>query len=312
MHTAADGQKQPLSKSAARRRRRHLADYHAYMGQMQQPLTICQAKGPAPSRRVDAKRKPLPAEAFCPALVIEQLNAGGAFAHNALLTTKRSVRKFAFDQQGSRALQLAILTGSKADVLALVDELHGCVRGATSSPHANFVIQKVIEVLPAASFQFIATELRGYGAYTACHRYGCRILTRLLEHASDNEHVLQLMEEVLASVGDLIRHKFGHYVIEAILEHGVEMQKKRIYSALEQEAAENVRNSHALFVLDRALNKTTAMPKEMRSCLCTVLCTLPETTKALNDPVTSEHLRNILLSVEDVPGLRCMILEAGC
>jgi len=75
-----------------------------------------------------------------------------------------------------------------------------------------------------------------------------------------------------------------------------------------------VRNRHALFVLDRALlNKTTTMPEEMRSSLCTLLCNLPETTEALNDPVNtghSEHLRKILETMaEEVPGLRCMILE---
>jgi len=70
---------------------------------------------------------------------------------------------------------------------------------------------------------------------------GCRILIRLLEHAPCG--TMQLMEEVLASAGDLIRHDFGHYVIEAMLEHGLDMQKRAIYWALEQEFARNVRGT---------------------------------------------------------------------
>merc|ERR1712100_16519 len=103
----------------------------------------------------------------------------------------------------------------------------------------------------------IVKELLGYGVGTAKNKFGCRILIRLLEHAPSSQGTVQLMEELLEQVGDLIRHEFGHYVIEAILEHGLDTHKMTIYSVLEQEAVWNVCSRNAVFVLDRALKQAT-------------------------------------------------------
>lgn len=47
-------------------------------------------------------------------------------------------------------------------------------------PHGNYVIQKVVSHLSAASSRFVAEELRGHAVRMAKHRFGCRILCRPL------------------------------------------------------------------------------------------------------------------------------------
>eukprot|EP00929_Paragymnodinium_shiwhaense_P115252 TRINITY_DN83_c0_g1_i1.p1 TRINITY_DN83_c0_g1~~TRINITY_DN83_c0_g1_i1.p1 ORF type:complete len:486 (+),score=113.17 TRINITY_DN83_c0_g1_i1:116-1573(+) len=292
---AASESTQRLTASQARRRRRQRAAGFARAEQLQQQQQQYTAAFAAPrgmdAAAVNPASAPILSAEMC-ARLSEQLKAGGEATHAALASLARSARRFCFDSQGCRVLQLAIEKGSHTDVAMLLKELHGCVLRAATSPHGNFVLQKVVEVMPAAASRFIAEEFRGHAAEMAFNKFGCRILCRLLEHASGDERTVQLTEELLlAKAGDLIRHEFGHHVIESILEHGMDNAKQLIILSLEQEMPQNVLNRSALFVLDRAVSQST--PHE-RSCLGAALRRTPETSRALNDPILMVQLRSIL------------------
>jgi hypothetical protein len=149
-------------------------------------------------------------------------------AANAL---RGAVWTFAQDEHGCRVVQLAL---SKQRVIAesVTAELQGHVLEALASPHANHVIQRVVEVMPTARSRFVASELIGFATAAAKHCYGCRILIRLLEHAATEENTLALIDEFLDEVSELMRHIFGHHVIQAVLEHGTAAQRHRIATAL--------------------------------------------------------------------------------
>eukprot|EP00929_Paragymnodinium_shiwhaense_P067009 TRINITY_DN3369_c0_g1_i1.p1 TRINITY_DN3369_c0_g1~~TRINITY_DN3369_c0_g1_i1.p1 ORF type:complete len:448 (+),score=125.77 TRINITY_DN3369_c0_g1_i1:87-1430(+) len=281
----AAGEGQKLSASQARRKRRQRAAAFARAEKQQQ--LVLQYPG--------TSKLNLPsAAALSPELansLTEQLKMGGEPMKAAFKSLQRSVRKFCFDNHGCRVLQLAIETGSHADVAVLLRELHGAVPRAAASPHGNYVLQKIIEIMPPAFSIFIAEELLGAAAETARHRFGCRILCRLLEHSSTERHTTQLVEEMLQEAGDLVRHEFGHHVMESILEHGLEVQKQTVVVALEQEMAQNVFNRSALFVLDRAMKQST--PGE-RSRLGAALRRTPETWVAREDPVLGMHIAGVM------------------
>jgi len=151
-------------------------------------------------------------------------------------------------------VQLALQVADRKSSAELAEELRGHVGEAIRSPHANYVIQKVIEVLPMAQANFIAEELCGIGVEVARHRYGCRILCRLLEHCATDTGPIKLIDEVLAGVGGLCRHSFGHYVIQSILEHGTPEQRHTIAAALRSEFARSVQNRNACYVIENALS----------------------------------------------------------
>merc|ERR1711918_91613 len=100
--------------------------------------------------------------------------------------------------------------GEEEDVVALSLELRGRIREAIRSPNANHVVQKMVEVLPASSLGFVAEEILGAGAEFARHRYGCRVLCRLVQRQGESSiaHMDELMEELLSDASDLVRHTF--------------------------------------------------------------------------------------------------------
>merc|ERR1719343_1869951 len=97
------------------------------------------------------------------------------------------VWSLARDAQGCREVQNALEAArTEEERLAIAMELQSHVWDAMRCPHANYVLQKSIALLKPLSSQFIIDEIVRKGAravaQAAKHKYGCRIIQRLLEH----------------------------------------------------------------------------------------------------------------------------------
>jgi len=169
-----------------------------------------------------------------------------------------SVLPLTFEAEGCRAVQLALEVAETTAGAELAAELHGNVLEAIQSPHGNYVIQKIIEVMPAAQAIFIVEELMGKAVVMARHRYGCRILCRLVEQFAHEPAVEALMEELLAEASDLCRHSFAHHVLQCILEYSPSDQQQKIVDALSSELHRNVRSRNATFVIQKVLTYSSA------------------------------------------------------
>ncbi|CAE8677151.1 unnamed protein product [Polarella glacialis] len=213
-----------LSQSTARRRRRQRAgerfDQPKVPGALTQEFQFPMANSgwvrPLPSRAVTPMAIGATyqaAQILAPQRSSElraQLEAGGSDAASAVSALQANVWALAQDPQGCRLVQLAL---EKADIRvgkALALELLGHVREAATSPHANFVLQKVVTQLSPSTASFISEELLGNAARFARHPLGCRIICRLLEFCSAEESTQLLVDEQVPSEAlELCRHSFS-------------------------------------------------------------------------------------------------------
>merc|ERR1719498_1688693 len=124
-----------------------------------------------------------------------------------------------------------------------------------ASPHANFVIQKIIEVLPVASTAFVAEELAGVAGDVARHRFGCRVLSRLVEHNSigtaSSPAIDSLIDELLHEADKLLHHNFARHVLELILEHGKADHRHKIARTLQNNLFNLAKNRCASYVFEK-------------------------------------------------------------
>lgn len=172
----------------------------------------------------------------------------------ALEAISGSVWALSKDELGCRLVQLALEKAGPSIAKALALELQGHVREVVASPHGNYVLQKVITHLAPSICSFIAEELLGNGARFARHRFGCRILCRLLEHRAMQEDTDLLVEEILQDAPlDLCRHSFGHHVVQSILEHGQDKHKEFIAHVLLSDLLVSARHRSASYVVESAL-----------------------------------------------------------
>jgi len=158
------------------------------------------------------------------------------------------------DKVSSRAAQLAIQEAPSKDAATLASGLRGHVRVAMRSMYANYVLQKIVEMLPAASHSFVVEELTGFGSEAARHRFGCRILCRILEHGTlDDGRTAKLLQEVLTDIESLCRHTYGNYVIATILEFGLIEHRQKVANVLSTGMCSLAKNRSGSRIIERAL-----------------------------------------------------------
>eukprot|EP00403_Amphidinium_massartii_P048792 CAMPEP_0178459664 /NCGR_PEP_ID=MMETSP0689_2-20121128/48257_1 /TAXON_ID=160604 /ORGANISM="Amphidinium massartii, Strain CS-259" /LENGTH=500 /DNA_ID=CAMNT_0020086169 /DNA_START=102 /DNA_END=1604 /DNA_ORIENTATION=+ len=192
-----------------------------------------------------------------------QLEAGGASCIAAIEELQGAIWRLSTDVQGCRLVQKAVEKAKGAKRGEVVEELHGHVREAMGSPHANYVLQKVVEVMPIEIASFIAKELAGIAADACRHRYGCRIMCRLTEQFASAPCVAKLLDELMKDIAELTTHSFGHHVVHSILEHGPEKLRHAIAMELAADAMNTAMNRSGSSVMERALMHSAESDVEM-------------------------------------------------
>lgn len=132
----------------------------------------------------------------------------------------KAAHSLATSKFGCRLVQTALDKANCADRDALVKILQPHVEELYNCPHGNHVLSKIIEVTPSscAALGFVIEKFAGRGVTTAKHRFGCRIMERLIEHC-DESQIGSLVKEVVADAGTLIKHPYGNFVMQHLLEH---------------------------------------------------------------------------------------------
>jgi len=180
------------------------------------------------------------------------------------------VLPLALDGKGCRLLQVVLEEADSASCKELVSELRGHVREALDSPHANHVLQRVIELVPPRSVQFILDELASSWDMSAVvqHRFGCRLLERMFEHFTACPSAASTLDFFLANgaFGDLkghCYHMFGTHVMQHMMEYGSYEQQLLVCNALRSDLRKAALDEFAVGVLDKALTYLPLMDQQV-------------------------------------------------
>lgn len=161
------------------------------------------------------------------------------------------------DPEGSFLVQEAFDSSDNQFCAAMAHELRGHVAEAAQSPHANHVLQKLINRMPASGSEFVVEELKSCDAPAladvAKNRFGCRVLQRLVEHCT--RVVDGMVSELLGSTRALSLHQFGKFVIQHILEYGSSYQRHAIAMILVAHIGKMCSNENGVAVLGSALQQ---------------------------------------------------------
>jgi hypothetical protein len=192
---------------------------------------------------------------------VEVLENGNRDERHELLQWMMPVTlELALSVSGCRVVQAAVEVAGGEHRSQMTQRMHGHVAELLDSPHGNHVLQKCIEVLPPDTVQFVLNELCAFpdhGVAIAKHRFGCRILERLLEHCPA-EQTRALVENVIENAYVLCRHPFGNYVVQHVLEYGTLSQRNAVVEALlEGGVMQLAMHRVASNVIERALVQCT-------------------------------------------------------
>jgi len=187
---------------------------------------------------------------------------------NALQWVSESFWTLALNKKGCRVVQKAMDVGTPVYRLQLLTKLEGHVTEAVQSPHANYVLQKFIELAPPERLQFIFAEVQDNVLYIARHRFGCRILQRLLEHCKPWQ-TEQLINKALANAAPLCRHQYGNFILQHILQYGSMAQRSAVADVILEDIIRLSKHRLASHIVSCAL--VNCSPEDVRRLTHAVL-----------------------------------------
>lgn len=133
----------------------------------------------------------------------------------------RSFVEVAVSDKGCRMVQKVMELVPVAGLELLVQAMVPHTMELLHSPNGNHVLAKMIERLTGDALKPLIAELRNKEfTVVARHRFGCRVLQRLIEHCTVKEVVAELVHSIVADSYALCRHPYGNFVVQHIIEHG--------------------------------------------------------------------------------------------
>eukprot|EP00760_Papus_ankaliazontas_P034410 PhM_4_TR7176/c0_g1_i1/m.27784/K17943/PUM; pumilio RNA-binding family len=161
------------------------------------------------------------------------------------------------DQEGSRMVQRMIEAGmSEQDLELLLHEILPFSVDLVSDVFGNYVIQRLLDVMPAQYRKVFLHSLEGHFPQLALQTYGCRVLQKVVDVGDDEDrqlvctaldghvarcvqdqnanHVIQkciecapdhvefVVEAFYGKIRELATHAYGCRVLQRLLEHSVQ------------------------------------------------------------------------------------------
>mmetsp|Transcript_79006 Transcript_79006/g.229451 ORF Transcript_79006/g.229451 Transcript_79006/m.229451 type:complete len:226 (+) Transcript_79006:404-1081(+) len=125
--------------------------------------------------------------------------------------------------------------------------------------HANFVLQRAIEVTPQDGLDFIVDEIQKHAVYVCLHRYASRSVQRLLERCVASQLEV-LVGHIVRNIDRLASHPFGSNVLRHLLRHGGAWELRNILVSMTDNVAELALDRCGSLVLEKCVQVATTGP----------------------------------------------------
>lgn len=135
---------------------------------------------------------------------------------------------------------------------AMVKELEHYVHKCVCDQNGNHVIQKAIERVPMEHIQFIINAFKGHIGRYAAHSYGCRVIQRLLEHCNDLDR-RSILSELSTIINPLVTDQFGNYVIQHMIARGPNADRNRVIAVVQTRLVELSKHKFASNVVEKSI-----------------------------------------------------------
>jgi len=165
-----------------------------------------------------------------------------------------------FNKQGCWVAQKALEVASPDLGAELADELSLNVQHCIKDLSANYVVQKIIEVLPQQTWSFVLEEVKCHKTFQlSCHKCGCRIVMRLLEHATpaSKSSILDNICET-DNIRKMSNDKFGNFVVQSILENGRIQDIKLIMQVAKDDILSLNLDQYSSYVFDKCFKQSAS------------------------------------------------------
>ena len=137
------------------------------------------------------------------------------------------------DPEGCRRVQAYLGRTSQQNLRAIKQAFHAHIEELYKCPDANHVLARLIVESPSPYAAELCAAFQGRVPALAKHKYGSRIVERLLEHSRSVGATDAFLGEIVADSFALGGHRYGNYVVQHVIEHtSIAWQERCILNVL--------------------------------------------------------------------------------
>lgn len=172
----------------------------------------------------------------------------------------RDVLELSLDKYGCRVVQVAIQHSSSEVLWMLVSELgESGIMKCLDDQNGNHVLQKCIQKAEIAEpyvLEFIIKGFKSDFSYYSRHKYGCRVIQRLLDvcKKQNNKKLnASIMTQLLSNneIELLSTNEYGNYVVQWILKDGDDRDKKSVIKRVRTKILSLTKNKFGSHVVEK-------------------------------------------------------------
>lgn len=134
----------------------------------------------------------------------------------------------------------------------MVRELDGKILELIKDQNGNHVIQKVIKRVPWIHIPFVIDTCVQNLQQLAVHRYGCRVVQRLLRHY-DGPLLPVVLRELHSCAQTLITDEFGNYVTQHIIQAGAPEDRAKMMAIVRGNLVSYAKQKFASNVVEKCI-----------------------------------------------------------
>ncbi|CAI4221539.1 unnamed protein product [Auanema sp. JU1783] len=173
---------------------------------------------------------------------------------NLASAVRGNVMNLALQMYGCRVIQKALESIDEEAQMEILKEMESHVLKCVKDQNGNHVVQKVIEKVKPEKLQFIIDAFLGNDTVyqLSTHPYGCRVIQRVLEHCSEAQK-RPVLEALHSKMRALVMDQYGNYVVQHVVEHGSEEDKDRIVDEIAKDVVNFAQHKFASNVIEKCL-----------------------------------------------------------
>ncbi|KAF5843130.1 armadillo-type protein [Dunaliella salina] len=176
---------------------------------------------------------------------------------------KGQVLSLSLQMYGCRVMQKALEVLEVDTQCSLIAELDGNIMRCVRDQNGNHVVQKIIECVPTERITGLIGNFLTCVVPLSTHPFGCRVIQRVLEHCQDADRKAVVMMEILKEACHLARDQYGNYVIQHVLEHGQDSERKQIVNSLAPEVVSMSMHKFASNVIEKCLAHGSTQDRDL-------------------------------------------------
>lgn len=151
------------------------------------------------------------------------------------------------------------------EIIPIIEIYKNNIKSLIKCRHGNYILQQILIKVPLNTIIYIYDEININLFNISTHKYGCRIIIKLIKYHLQNNFSLinNLIEKLFFYQKNIFINKYSKFIILSILEEFNFIYKKKILDLILLNINELITNKNGSFIITNIIKYCTDIEKQL-------------------------------------------------